>query len=196
MLLEIRIPFDGFYSTMHGVKCDDRELMEFCVENNIIEDLYSVEDLTAEMYEKFDNWRGAKYQDIQKEYCEEYTQNFFKRLNRDIKLQYKTSLELKPSSVVMTSPREYNFTTDRIFCKVDYNLLFDLFCMVDKKILDAKIKEDYTSYDGFASFYDNSVSGEDWKDAKNFDHNQWCTVLEAVMQECDFTSEELYELNN
>jgi len=195
MLKEIRIPFDGFYSTQHGLKCDDIELYQFATENNI-DDLYSVEELTAEMYEKFDNWRGEKYQDIQKEYITEYTENFFKRFNRDIKLQYNTDIKLVPSDIIMTSPREYNFTTDRIFCKVDENLLFDLFCMVDSKILADKIKEDYTSYDGFASFHSNDIKSDEWKEWKNFNHNQWCTVLEAIMIECDFTSDELYELNN
>lgn len=99
-------------------------------------------------------------------------------------------LDLKFESII--SPKQYNFTTDRLFCNVLESELLNLYNLVDKKILAETIKEKFTSYDGFISFYDNDINAGSWQFPAKYDHNQWETVIEAYVKEKGVDLLELY----
>ena len=84
----------------------------------------------------------------------------------------------------MVSPREYNFTTDRIFMSIPRNSVAKLFRISraenHTKLREA-IKDRFTSYDGFRSFYSNDLN--DWlrKPLSSWDHNEIGTLLAALV---------------
>lgn len=84
----------------------------------------------------------------------------------------------------MDSPKFYNFTTDRIFCKIELAEVKRLFAIVDKTVLDKAIVDAFTSYDGFSSFYKNSL--DQWpSDLSKWDHNQVGTLLNVYVKDHD-----------
>lgn len=88
----------------------------------------------------------------------------------------------------MTSPREYNFTTDRIFCELSGRTVARLFRMSredNHARLAACIRERFTSRDGFISHYSNRLA--DWleKPLADWDHNELGTLLRALLPDDD-----------
>lgn len=81
----------------------------------------------------------------------------------------------------MDSPREYNFSTDRLFVTVPIAVMESLYKGLDREVLAKAIESRHTSYDGFHSFYSNDV--EEWieRDFADFDHNEMATILCAAM---------------
>ena len=85
----------------------------------------------------------------------------------------------------MTSPREYNFTTDRVFGHVRLSTMRDLFnrSAADRhETLSRVIRDRFTSRSGFISFYSNDV--RDWvkKPLRDWDHNEYGTLLWAALE--------------
>jgi hypothetical protein len=102
---------------------------------------------------------------------------------------------------LMTSPREYNFTTDRLFAHVSNEALSTMFqrsASDDHKTLARVIRARFTSYDGFISHYSNDL--EYWlaKPFDEWDYNELGTLLLAFVVLCGISQEqmreELYEL--
>lgn len=99
---------------------------------------------------------------------------------------WSETYEVPASMVSIDSPREYNFTTDRLEIEVPEKFLMDL----GKRCIDGDLKEEFaetlkkwfTSYDGFMSFYSNDPEDEEWKDLENYDMNQWSAVLNAYVE--------------
>lgn len=82
------------------------------------------------------------------------------------------------------SPREYNFTTDRVFATLTAGAVRKLYAAskADKHATLAKvIRERFTSYDGFHSHYSNTLSDWTGKPLANWDHNELETLLMAVL---------------
>jgi hypothetical protein len=83
----------------------------------------------------------------------------------------------------LSSPREYNFTTDRLFvlipeqeCRRLHSELFDSEEFAD--VVDGW----FSSRDGFASFYSNDLESEEWrKPVEEWDHNQIGALLAALV---------------
>lgn len=83
----------------------------------------------------------------------------------------------------MTSPKFYNFATDRLFASLSYMTVLRMFAVSKRdghKSLAAVIKDRFTSYDGFSSHYDNDL--ESWLDKPlaNWDHNELGTLMIAA----------------
>lgn len=81
----------------------------------------------------------------------------------------------------MDSPREYNFTTDRVYCTVPLSVMEQLRSGIDHSTMAEMIKERHSSRSGFISFYSNDVASWDDKETADFDHNELGTVLSAAM---------------
>lgn len=67
----------------------------------------------------------------------------------------------------MHSPRYYNYETDKVLIDVDYNFIALVkYCRhTNKDKFNQYLKDNYTSYDGYISFVENSVEGffsKDW----------------------------------
>ena len=90
-----------------------------------------------------------------------------------------TGIELAFES--MTSPREYNFTTDALY--VTINDPVRLFADTNVGSLNAVIAERFTSGPGFHSFYSNDP--DDWraKPLDEWDHNELGALLTAYLRQ-------------
>jgi hypothetical protein len=81
----------------------------------------------------------------------------------------------------MTSPRFYNFETDRVFANISEHAARKLFAYsrkLDNHATLAKvIRARFTSRDGFHSFYSNSLAEWLEKPLDEWDHNELGTLL-------------------
>ena len=79
----------------------------------------------------------------------------------------------------MHSPRYYNYDTDKVLIDVDYNFIALVkYCRhTNKDKFNQYLKDNYTSYDGFISFVENSVEGFFSKDWFNSHKNMAVQVM-------------------
>lgn len=165
MKKEIQIPFEGLYESVIDSHVDDYILnlfdFEGCGDTDLIpENFYMNFTYTKDMV----NAIGGKYTSLFQEYLKE---------------EFKIEIELKFKEVV--SPREYNFTTDRLFCEISDSDIAKLAAITSEQRLKEVISIRHTSRDGFSSFYSNDF--EEWQEKgfKEFDHNELQTLLIAAM---------------
>ena len=157
-MLSTTIPFSGFYSSLHDRSCEDALSQAFSDDSGTP---------NAGLLDRaFDlvSWR-----DVQKEYAKKYTEAFAQEFK--IALQFET----------MVSPREYNFTTDRIFAHIDSSEAARLLALVDPETLADTVRQTFTSRSGFSSFYNPDVTT--WGEISTWDHNQIGTLLQAYAGE-------------
>lgn len=169
---EIQIPFSGFYESDHSYAIEsaiERECEYYRDELNA--ELKTVQDLS---------WKGYDNKAIEINYAKKYIQLWFDAFKEE------TGIDLIPDieSMDISSPKEYNFATDRIFVKVNELQLLKalkwarLNCFYKvKKSIEAK----FTSRSGFISHYDNDLNA--WGKPSGFDHNQWYAILDAIVPE-------------
>jgi len=80
----------------------------------------------------------------------------------------------------VSSPKQYNFTTDRIFAYIPLAEVKKLEPLRHSEEFKTILKQWFTSYDGFCSFYENSPDHEDWqKPIEQWDHNELSALLAA-----------------
>lgn len=163
------IPFSGFYESIHSWRLDD--LL------NVGED----SDLSSVERDKRIDAMDWKFE------MENYAKQYVKQISK--------MLGIELEFIELNSPREYNFTTDRIFAKIKPEDVKKLIAEVDSAIIEKLVEEKFTSRSGFISHYANSYA--DW-DKDNLDHNQIGTIIEASLIESDgdswedWTIEHLY----
>lgn len=169
--METTIPFQGFYES------DYSELVDSVIEDHFTDDHGEVNKAIASKV--FDNtdYKGA-YTQAAKLYTEYFAFEF------KLKITFKE----------LVSPREYNFTTDRIFCDIDLEEVKRIYELVDRDILVKQVKQNFTSYDGFISHYSNKL--ESWgTDLSEWDHNQIGTLVVAyILQENGKEYLDVYDL--
>lgn len=194
--LSTTIPFDGFYESQWSQEID------YQAENFIEYDLEEREkdfpkELRLEAHEYSDiMWRVTNYS-ITHELAAKKIAEAWTQLAND-----ELGFELGLTFEEMVSPREYNFTTDRIFMSIPRNTVAKLFRMSraenHERLRDA-IKSRFTSRDGFISHYSNRL--HDWlsKPLSTWDHNEIGTLLVAMAGNIDedcslfYQVESLYE---
>lgn len=160
MKLSTLIPFAGFYSTWHDAEFDQAMKMMFDIEGC---GAAYAGPLQQRFFDTI-NWQGA-----QTEYAKAYCENLAAALGLTVCVFEE-----------MSSPREYNFTTDRLFCELDANELKTLFARVDvRAMLDTVAAYMFTSRSGFISSYSPDVTS--WgNDLAQWDHNQRGALLKAA----------------
>lgn len=97
-----------------------------------------------------------------------------------IKQEYDVDLMPDLTTVSMSSPKYYNFETDRLFCNVDFEAIKKLY-IENKELCDSKIHERMKPRDGFIPFYSNDTN--DWGDFDGWDYNQWGLILYALQND-------------
>ena len=167
--LESTIPFDGFYESFTSAD------IEYQIGQQIEwdSDIYDLNEDEQRIL-----W--ANYLDINRSYfynqiAEDYTNFYIDELNERLE-----GFTLKATYKCFTSPREYNFSTDRIFIEIEANHAIDFIKYIIKnykKELEKKIKERFTSRSGFWSHYKNGL--DLWtKDYSEWDFNMIGTCFE------------------
>ena len=164
----IQIPFSGFYESWYSDELnsvEEREVEYFCEENDDID-----KDWLANEMWRFQDIRKAEVA-ICPAYVDAFNDHMFETFDLQLGLTFSD----------MSSPKEYNFTTDRIFAHISEEKALELYQSVGMQLLAKTIKERFTSCDGFISFYSNRL--EDWlcKPLSEWDHNELGTLLEALV---------------
>jgi hypothetical protein len=163
-ILLTTIPFQGFYDSWHSDQIDYALETHFDYNGDGVPDI-DIDDL----------WYDVDINGIKQKYVSDYVDY----INQELDI---SSLELKS----LYSPKEYNFTTDRIFCYISYKDIRKMYSKVYKDYLPEVIKEQFTSYDGFTSYYSNDL--DDWieeKPMKDWDCNQIGAIVEAYARFID-----------
>lgn len=141
-LVKIELPFSGFYESIHDSEIDR------AIEDGFNYDLEKQKEVPV----PDDIWAAdINYKAIEREYCEAFVNAFADRFGLTLTFDE------------MRSPREYNFSTDRLFCKIPR----DEINTIRKKVeahpdYQKLIKERFTSRDGFWSFYSSDYKNEEW----------------------------------
>lgn len=137
-----------------------------------------------EIAEIMDVFEGKKYDNFRfvydyLGYCKRYVAVISGELGLDLKFQE------------LISPREYNFTTDRIICWIAPKDVKKLATVLNSPTLEKMVKERFTRRDGFIPFYSAYV--EDWKEKKiaKWDAVELGTLLDAWIIENDLDLENL-----
>lgn len=159
--IEVEIPFWGFYESLHDSFIDDALEMHFQNDDGDIDP----EDRDL-IWEADIDWKA-----IQKEYCE----RFVEELSRETELDFEF--------IEMTSPREYNFSSDRLFASLPANQIAKIRKEVESYPDWANVvKERFTSYSGFSSNYSPDITDEEWS-REILDECQYLVMLERYFEE-------------
>jgi hypothetical protein len=144
------IPFAGFYCSIHDSEIN--HALESALQDENGEPTFLV------------NHADVDYNSVFRAYAKEYAENFGAEFDI-ISLKFES----------MGSPREYNFSTDRIFVEIDESelreMINDNFAQLAKSRL--------TSRSGFISYYDPDVTT--WGDISTWDHNQLGILVESFV---------------
>lgn len=158
-LRSVVLPFAGFYETLHDSEYDCSLERMFDREGSSPE---YASKLQARFFDTID-WHAAQI-----EYAKAYADNFKSAIGL-------TLCEFEE----MNSPREYNFTTDRIFVKFALCELQALFARADiREELDSVSADMFTSRSGFMSYYSPDV--ESWGDLDEWDANHFGALVKAA----------------
>jgi hypothetical protein len=156
------VPFSGFYNSVHADEID-REIEQQAE--------YWQDECGRDLPEFMVNlWEGVNYREAYELYAKGYCQAFgWHVLDHDALIFDE-----------LNSPREYNFTTDRVFAYIPRHVLNDLAANhVDWSHMAKLVARKFTSRDGFASYY--SADLVEWPhDLGEWDHNQVGTLLECL----------------
>ena len=147
--LESTIPFDGFYQSY--ISAD----IEHQIGQQIEWDIDTFDLNESEQLILVDNYLTVNRSYFYNQIAEDYTNFYIEILNRRLK-----GFTLKAKFNLITSPREYNFETDRIFIDIERDHAIDFIKYIIKnfkKELEEKIKERFTSRSGFWSYYENDL---------------------------------------
>ena len=175
----INIPLQGFYSSIWS-EVDHIEEREA----ESLQEMQDEEGIPPELQLTADEFSGILLDVTDHSNCYlSIAHAYADAVNLTVSEYLDIPLGLKFESI--SSPREYNFTTDRLFCYIPCDVVERLFAASaadGHSNLLAVIKDRFTSYDGFLSHYDNEL--EPWlaKPLADWDHNELCTLLIAVMQ--------------
>ena len=184
--LESTIPFDGFYESF--ISADIEYQMGQQIEWDC--DIYDLNESEEEIL--YNNYLSVNTSYFYSQIAEDYTNFYIDNLNAKLNYAYPDKgFTLKATYKCFESPREYNFSTDRIFIEIEENHAIDFIKYIIKnykKELEKKIKDRFTSRDGFISFYKNSL--DLWID----DYSEWdCNMIGTCFELFDFDELHFYE---
>jgi hypothetical protein len=175
----INIPFGGFYESMWSGEVDNHQereceyMEERQGEEGIPPELRLTQSDFADIFFDVTDYH-AIYEDIANCYADAF--------NNVVSEEIGIALGLKFEK--MTSPRYYNFETDRLFCYIPWASVQALFAASvadDHKALRDVLSDRHTSYDGFCSHYSNDLETWTEKPLEDWDHNELCSLLCAAM---------------
>ncbi len=155
----IVIPFSGFYESLHDSELD-----------YTLDSMFSDRATGCDVNDglRYRAWDGCNWGAVWHDYAQAYAEQFAKHFELD-GLTFES----------LQSPREYNFTTDRIFCNITTECRNNLMKKTPREAVEKMAREMFTSRDGFSSFYSPDVST--WGKVGELDHNQLACILAAYV---------------
>lgn len=105
-------------------------------------------------------------------------------------LEFATGNVIKKISIrnfELDSPREYNFTTDKLIVNVEFRLrALEHWCLKNKpEKFNKYLKENYSSYDGFISFIPNSIDAfkeKYFNEYKTFEERERNNLINIMLE--------------
>ncbi len=174
--------FNGFYSTLLGDKLEVDSELEYINEQREEKGLSAV---------NYDDLK-VNYKDAHKELAK----NTFNVISDELE---RLGFVNKSKFESLQSPREYNFTNDSINCEFSFSKTnvenIEKYINENKEAWETYLKEKFTSYSGFMSFYENYSTGNDWSNIPEcLSHNTKSgSVLEFILLNEGFDTETVYE---
>lgn len=205
----VKLPFEGFYESLYSGAIDGEEesFIEYRLEEGESDpdyEGYFPEPLRLDAQEmqeiliRVTDYRAA-YERIARDYVDAFDYVLGEELGFSVKdkskkYNYETKdfeeyeydkPSIRATFESMDSPREYNFTTDRVYADIPLAFMYLFFRKSraeNHSTLATVIKERFTSRDGFLSHYPNRLA--DWleKPLSDWDHNELETLLLAAMR--------------
>lgn len=163
--IEIEIPFWGLYDSIHDQFLEDAIQSAFSYDYETGEDIELGDDYDDARWNADIDW-GKIHEGYAKAYTEEFGDRF------DLDLEF----------VEMTSPKYYNYSTDRIFANVPIDQINKI-----RKEVEAHpewpqyIKDRYTDRDGFWSNFPSDYKDEGWT-KEELQPVQYETILEFYLE--------------
>ena len=164
--------FEGFYCSWLDSEMDNVAQME----SEYYADEYNLSDDKKE--EIKDDYFSQNYDELQVEICKTYIPHYFEAIEDEIDFELNASFES------LTSPKFYNFETDRLFVEIDdikITMLMNWIFNNKLEKLKEVIKDRFTERDGYIPYYSNDL--EAWGDVDTWDYNQLGTALLVFVDE-------------
>lgn len=158
-MITLKIPFQGFYESAHSMLLDDAE-------NYLFTDSDS-ENQNEGLINRFQC--ACNYNQVFTEYAKGYTKAFKDDFNIP-------SLKF----INLHSPREYNFSTDKIECSISRADVRRIYKEADKSKLTYFVAQHCTSRSGFCSFYSPDL--KDWGYVDNWEHAQLSLLVQFYFE--------------
>jgi len=159
--LEVALPFCGFYESALSYEIN-RELESIC----------NPECGYGDIPDEIDN--EIDYNKLHQSLAATYVKAFEEWLASEC------DLPIDLEFVEMTSPREYNFSTDRVFVNCSVSDLEKVLSAVKDEI-PGMVRKRFTSGPGFVSFYESDFNL--WSNnLEEWDHNETGTLFECLFQ--------------
>jgi len=154
--------FDGFYDSLY-TDSDDLEW-------DIWDDPHAIDD-------DIEEW-VCENAELTQEYYEEVGKAYIEILQNNIK---KVIPNFTAEYVETESPREYNYTTDKLVGKCDYPAIREdikKYIEENKEAWKEWVKDNHSSYPGFISSYPDNA--DEWN-LDNVDHNELGSILGFIL---------------
>lgn len=198
---EIQLPHPGFYNSVYSGEIDSQE--EQYAEHLADEDreewpeplqldgaehaeiLFDVTDYSA-CYRKLAEWYVDAFSTLAGEalgISAREKVKFWSWADKRYKTEKRDVASLRLTFGAMDSPREYNFTTDRVFANIPASVIRKMWSISkedDHATLTRVADDRHTSYDGFISHY--RADWTTWGAVMRWDHNQLETLLRAACE--------------
>ena len=169
----VNVPnFEGFYCSWIEQEIDHitRTDSEYYAEEYDLS-----EDKQQEIEESYCT---KNYDKLEVEICKTYIPHYFEAIEDEIDFELNASFES------ITSPKFYNFETDRLFVEIDnikITMLMNWIFNNKLEKLKEVIKDRFTQRDGYVPYYSNDL--EAWGDVDTWDYNQLGTALLVFVDE-------------
>ena len=164
-----RSQFYGFYDTSYynyNMEKDFNEMMN------------------DESMPKGKHYELVKFDKYQRDLCKEWIDL--------VKYQLETATgnvikKISTRNFELNSPKEYNFTTDKLIVNVEFRLrALEHWCLKNKpEKFNKYLKENYSSYDGFISFTPNSIDAfkeEYFNEYKTFEERERNNLINIMLE--------------
>lgn len=171
--------FPGFYESVFN-SADD-----FFDDELEIKDELGMDNIEVE-YE-YDDFNKYKL-DVSMKFMEVYIDTIVEELPEAITEDEDFKFEMIDDSVWVSSPRYYNYETDRCYCEIKTNIeTLEMIKEYTLKLRGVKryILDNFTSYDGFVSFISNDY--DYWKRLPIIDYedNMLISLLDMMLKLSD-----------
>ena len=173
----IKLPFPGFYESWYSeaINREEESFAEHEAEYRQVEDGVPVEQRLSAREICDILFDVTSYSLCYRKIAESYVSAFSVYLDTELGITLPLEFEK------MTSPKFYNFETDRIFAYMPVEKIKELREMVDGLHYRNVIEDRHTSRDGFSSYYSADLDYYLEKEDDEFDHNELETLLIACI---------------